>query len=167
MPQNKKQIIEERRQKIAALYLKGAPQFQIAKEVEVTQAQVSKDLKVLTARWRESSLIDINEAKMKELAKIDQLEQEYWTAWEKSKEDYQQTMKKAKGTTEKVNYQEKVVKEMIVYGDPRFLQGIQWCIDKRCKIFGVEAPKQIENKIVDEFYGKTDEELENMANGTT
>ncbi len=166
MPKNNKHIISERRRTVASLYLRGASQLHIAQEVGVNQSQISRDLKFLNEKWRESSLIDINEAKMKELAKIGQLEQEYWTAWEKSKEDYQQTMKKAKGTKDKVNYQEKVVKEMIVYGDPRFLQGIQWCIDKRCKIFGVEAPKQIENKIVDEFEKKSDAELEKLAYGT-
>ena len=110
-------------------------------------------------------MIDINEAKARELAKIDNLETEYWTAWEKSKEDYKQKSTKAKGTGEVAITLEKTTKEVIVYGDPRFLAGIQWCISKRCDIIGIDAPKQTTMKIVDEFANKTEEELERIARG--
>lgn len=146
MPQNKKQIIAERRSRIAELYLKGWAQYKIGDELGVTQQQVSKDLKVLTNKWRESALVDVNEIKLKELARIDNLEKEAWEAWEKSKKDTQETTKKAKGKGKTTTYKEQTVKDITMYGDPRFFQTIQWCINKRCEIFGVDAPKKIENE---------------------
>ena len=165
MPINKKHIVIERRHRIAELYLKGWPQYKIAEQVGVTQQQVSNDIRAMSKQWQQSSMVDMNEAKAKELAKIDNLEQEYWTAWEKSKEDFQQKITKAKGTNESVKALEKTTKEVVVYGDPRFLAGIQWCIGKRCDIIGIDAPKQSTMKIVDEFANKTEEELERIANG--
>jgi len=146
MPQNKKQIVAERRHRVSALYLKGWAQFKIAEEVGVTQAQVSKDLKVLTEKWRESALVDLNEIKLKELAKIDQLEFEAWEAWEKSKQDTKETIKKAKGKGDETTYKEQTVKDITMYGDPRYFATIQWCINKRCEIFGVDAPIKVENE---------------------
>ena len=29
-------------------------------------------------------------------------------------------------------------------GDPRFLAGVQWCIERRCKIIGIDAPTKSE-----------------------
>jgi hypothetical protein len=29
-------------------------------------------------------------------------------------------------------------------GNPAFLAGVQWCINKRCEIFGFDAPKKNE-----------------------
>lgn len=144
MPQNNKYIIAKRRQEISALYLQGKPQYEIAELVDVNQSQVSRDLKHLKKEWLKSAIRDFDEAKSQELAKIDNLEQEYWDAWEKSKEDYKQTTKRAKGKNEKTTEKEQIEKNVIVFGDPAFLKGVQWCIDKRCKILGIDAPQKIE-----------------------
>lgn len=165
MPQNNKHIVAERRHQIAALYLKGWAQFKIAEHVGVTQACVSKDLKVLSTKWKESAMVDINDIKQRELAKIDHLEHEAWEAWEKSKQDTKETTRKAKKAGEKTTYKEQTDKEVVRLGNPQFFATIQWCINKRCEIFGVDAPKQVENKIVNEFDNKSDEELEALANG--
>jgi hypothetical protein len=172
MPINKKHIIAERRHRIAAMYLQGRPQYQIAEAVGCTQQQVSADLKVMSTNWKESALVDMNEAKSKELAKIDNLEQEYWTAWEKSKADFTQKTIKASGGTDgkegekpKPKRMEKTEKEMVSYGEPRYLDGVMKCIAKRCEILGIDAPKQTTMKIVDELSAKSDEELERIANG--
>jgi hypothetical protein len=37
-------------------------------------------------------------------------------------------------------------------GDPRFLAGVQWCINKRCEILGLDAPAKFAPTDVD---GKT------------
>jgi len=141
MPFKKKQDIQNRRKVVAELYLKGWFQADIAKEFGVTQQQISHDLKVIYRLWRQSSIRDFDEIKQRELIKIDNLEKEYWNAWEKSKEDYEKTRKK---------YQDKQLKElqkedMVLSGDPRFLSGVQWCINKRCEILGINAPVKTEN----------------------
>ena len=66
-----------------------------------------------------SSVSDFNQRKAEELAKIDNVEREAWVAW----------------TTSKGN--------QTPAGDPRFLQNVQWCIQKRCKILGLDAAEKL------------------------
>lgn len=121
--------------KIAALYLQGRRQVDIAEELNVTQQQISYDIKELHKRWRESSLIDLNEAKQRELARIDELERVYWQAWEASRGEQQRSTATKTAATARAQ-----ITKIDSPGDPRFLAGVQWCIDQRCKIIGVYAP---------------------------
>lgn len=141
---NKIEGVRERRAKVAKLYLQGWYQADIAKEVGVTQQQVSLDLKALKKEWLASSIRDFDKARDNELFKIDNLEREYWAAWEKSKTDYSKKSIKAKGTKKELNQVEKTDTEVIMIGDKRFMDGIQWCINKRCEILGLDAPKKQE-----------------------
>jgi len=111
---------------IASEYLRGKYQYEIARELKLTQQQISYDLKEIQRRWM-ASLDDFDKAKGKELAKLDKLEAELWEAWGRSQN------KKIKDT------------DIIVddSGDPRFLSGILKCIERRCAILGLDAPKTI------------------------
>ena len=131
---------------IADLYLQGATQTAIAEEVKVDQSTVSRDLAALQSEWLESALIDVNEAKANALAKVDRLEREYWDAWERSCEDAETVRMEGKATKEgEEGAPERVVKTSKGQaGDPRFLAGVQWCIERRCKIIGVDAPAKSE-----------------------
>jgi hypothetical protein len=131
---------------IAERYLRGESQASIAEHLNVTQQQVSQDLKVIQKRWQKAVVAKIDTAKAKELAKIDLLEQTYWNAWFDSKSPKKSSstevfdlaellsdggqVKKHK-TTEKTEQRD---------GNPAFLQGIQSCIERRCKILGIDAP---------------------------
>jgi len=128
------------RRKIADLYLQGFIQADIADKIGVCQQTISNDLKSLHKEWIASALVDFDEAKAQELAKIDRLEREYWAGWDRSREDAETSTAKVKGDGDKEAT--KTVKGQA--GDPRFLAGIQWCIDRRCKILGVDAPKRHE-----------------------
>lgn len=130
---------EKDRAETAALYLQGWYQVDIAKRVGISQQMVSYDLKVLQKRWQKSALVDIDKAKGQELAKVDRLEREYWAAWIKSKEKGV----RAKTTTQRDGKTVSVAREADNReGDPRFLAGVQWCIERRCKIIGIDAPKR-------------------------
>jgi transcriptional regulator with XRE-family HTH domain len=74
----------DRRRQVAQLYSRGLSQVEIAERLGVSQPTVSNDLKVLRAEWLPSALTDFNQAKAQELAKIDNLEREAWTAWQRS-----------------------------------------------------------------------------------
>jgi len=144
--------IERDRRDIADLYLQGWTQGRIAQHLSedeernysLTRQQIGYDLKKIQAAWRESSLIDIDEAKAKELAKVDRLEREYWDAWERSCLDAE--TKRLEGTLVPGEDQGKPTKQILTRkgqaGDPRFLSGVQWCIERRCKIIGVDAPSK-------------------------
>ncbi len=143
------QLARDRR-RVADLYLRGELQVAIAEAVGISQTTVSRDLKALQKEWLASSLVDYNKAKARELAKVDHLERTYHAAWERSCEDAESATRKQKGKV--IRQQDKDGKWVAEQpaevsktskgqvGDPRFLQGVQWCIERRCKILGIDAP---------------------------
>lgn len=132
--------------RITELYLKGKRQVDIAAELHVTQQQVSYDIQEIHRRWRESNLINISEAKQRELDRIDELERTYWTAWEKScgdrKRTKQETSADGKKKEDKGRIRASVETEQML-GNPAYLAGIDNCVDKRCKILGLYAPQKV------------------------
>jgi DNA-binding Lrp family transcriptional regulator len=132
---------------IASLYLKGELQGDIAESLGLSQSTVSRALKSLQEDWRSSAIIDINEAKARELAKIDALELEYWQAWKRSQEDAESEITKMQGTPPKQGDANPAPAKLETQkkregqsGNPAFLRGVEWCINKRCEIIGVNAP---------------------------
>jgi predicted transcriptional regulator len=167
--------ITNRRQEVARLYLRGMYQTDIAVELSVDQATVSRDLAELRKEWLQSALVDLNEAKAKELAKIDQLEVTCWAAWERSKENAEvetveqigvksKTAKKGDKeeftiTPERIKKNKRVEGQS---GNPSFLAGIQWCINKRCEILGLDAAKR---NLTFDVTKCSDAQLERIARG--
>jgi hypothetical protein len=129
---------------VARLYLTGHLQVEIATQTGVSQQQISYDLKVLQKRWRESSGVDFNEAKQRELARIDNLELEYWQAWRASKGEKKKQSAERSGEHTKTRFESEVRE-----GDPRYLQGVQWCIEQRCKILeiGIKTKTEISGEL--------------------
>lgn len=145
------QLVRDRR-RIADLYLQGWAQTDIADELALHQTTVSRDIKTLHKDWLESSLLDFSDAKSQELAKVDRLEREYWKAYHRSLMDAEQITKEGTSFNEDtqdiaiINKIAKITKKQA--GDPRFLQGIQWCIDKRCSILGLDAPEKQSGEVL-------------------
>ena len=148
-PKRKPFQIHKDRVEIATLYLQGKRQFEIAqilstdqaREYTLTQQTISRDLKMIQRDWQRSAIIKFDEARAQELAKIDNLEREYWRAWERSKTEKKQTVKQR---TEGAELKELTrVQEWEAIGDHRFLEGIQWCINRRCELLGLDAPKRM------------------------
>ena len=141
MPRRSKFKREQDLVYIAQAYLTGKPQAEIAQELNVSQPTITHDLKELQRRWLAASVRDIDQLKAQELAKIDNLERTYWEAWARSCEDATTQVKRArKGTGDETVVQEQRVTVQEQVGDPRFLTGIQWCIERRCKVLGFDAP---------------------------
>jgi len=135
------QLARDRR-RIAELYLEGWLQADIAEELELSQSTISNDLNALHKRWLESSLIDFDQAKAVEIAKVDKLEREYYRAWRASKEDKEISVTEKAGG-EKPRSKAQIRREGRV-GNPSFLSGVQWCIERRCKILGLDAPQKMQ-----------------------
>lgn len=132
---------------VAEWYLKGKLQQEIAdhlgsiRDYTLTQQQISGDLRTIRNRWQASALRDFDELKAQELAKVDRLEITYWESWDRSlgpKETRTAAQIRGVNSTD----QDKVVTQQQT-GDPRFLVGVQWCINKRCDIFGLDAPTKV------------------------
>lgn len=168
---------------VAELYLKGCTQQYIAGVVSeeyedetLTRQQIGYDIKKLIKRWQKSQLVDIDQAKTSELAKINHLERTYWDAWERSCEDAETVTQKTKGVVQRRQDDDgafvserpaeatKTSKGQA--GDPRFLTGVMTCIDRRCKILGIDAPKQLRQQTITVDMNEwTEEEIRHVADG--
>lgn len=138
-PRRDKVIITDRRQKVAERYLRGMYQQQIADELGVDQATVSRDLAELRKEWLDRSINHIQQKKADELSRIDQLERTYWDAWERSKENAETIIDRQ--TPGGRIFETKTEGQV---GNPSFLAGVQWCINRRCELLGLDAPKKQE-----------------------
>ncbi len=131
-----KSEISRDRRNIAALYLRGKTQVEIAAELQISQATVSRDLAAIRGEWVKESVQAIDQRKAIELAKIDALELEYWEAWKRSQVATKQEVSEVFGTGvgNKAKIQKRTTEQT---GDPRFLSGVMQCIEKRCQILGI------------------------------
>src|SRR5215470_12294572 len=82
-PQQRLAILE-RRKNVAARYVRGQTQWEIARAFEVTQATISGDLKAIRAEWLAQAVLDMEAIKARELAKVDETERNAWKAWHRS-----------------------------------------------------------------------------------
>ena len=130
--------IEQRRQQVAERYLKGAAQATIARELSVSKATVSADLKAVRREWRDSRIRDFDEAVTVELEKLVLLEREAWTGWERSQESVETVSVHQRGADKHI---EKTVRQQT--GDPRYLEQIQRSIVARRALLGLDAPTRI------------------------
>jgi len=148
----KKMAILNRRKSVSEMYLRGITQWEIAAQLNCAQSTVSTDLKVLRKEWLASATMATGERIAQELAKIDKIEITYWEGWERSCKD-----------AERVTTKEEIVPVSIVdghatdtasvpternsivegqSGDPRFLEGIRWCISKRLEVLDCMPKKE-------------------------
>jgi len=133
---------------VADMYLRAKTQMEIAEHLNTThypdrplsRQQIGYDIRILIGRWQKGAERKIDERKAEELARIDRLEREYWDAWERSKLDAESSV------TEKIEGRDVRLKAQMrkegQTGDPRYLAGVQWCIQARREILGIDAPKK-------------------------
>ena len=153
-----------RREDVARRYLQGQTQSEIADVFGVSQAQISKDLAAIRAAWLASAMRDFDALKAQELAKIDAVEREYWLAWERSKKDKEISVQEGGEVdpqTRKPRIKKVVMRKEGQAGNPAFLAGVLTCIERRCSILGLDAPK----RFVIRWDDLTDEQIDRLAAG--
>ena len=121
--------VEADRAAIATLYLQGQTQHLIAQRLGISRAMVTYDLRVIQRRWRAETVRNLDEYKARELDKIDNLERTYWEAWERSLET-----RETSTTSMRAGVAAAFLHKEPRDGNPAFLVGVQWCIDRRCKL---------------------------------
>lgn len=125
--------IDADRARIAEFLLRGYSQKQIAQDLELTEVMVSRDVAAIEQRWKNSPLIDFNEAKRRELARLDMVERMAFEAWEASKEDEKTTVQSGgEGRGQAVSITKKSRT-----GSEAYLRVIIQCVEQRCKILGL------------------------------
>lgn len=108
-------------------YLEGMPYSQISiklaeeRPYQLSIAQISVEVQNALRAWQLSYLDDTNTAKIRELLKLDHVEQELWDTWEKSQEDiieYQQTVVIGKNdpSTEEIEAEEEEIEAALEGG---------------------------------------------------
>lgn len=150
MERQQRFLIEGRRNKAARLYKLGVPQAEIAERLEVSENTVQRDLAVVRKRWEQSGIVSMDERKAAELETIDRIERAAWKAWRKSQEDAVTVTRKKVG-----NDKEKTVRSQGQAGNAAYLDTVLKCVDRRCRLLGLDAPRQIDLNIHD----MTDDEL--------
>jgi hypothetical protein len=151
---------------VASLYLKGMTQKKISDEVGCSIEAVRRHMETLRDSWMEKSLYDFSQAKAEQLAKVDEVERVSWEQFAKSadKESLTEFVGSNEEVTNSIRSTSKNAQEI------KWLDKIQWCIDQRCKILGLYAPKQqiIQQTITDnrKLEEMTTDELMKIANKT-
>jgi transposase-like protein len=133
-------VTAQRRIQVADRYIRGETQSAIARDFGVSQKQISLDLAAIRKEWRSSSVRQFDVLIDEQLAKIDYLERESHAAWERSKQPREITVTEAT-EADKTIRKASVRKEGQV-GDPRFLERIDKCIERRCLLLGLNAPEK-------------------------
>lgn len=129
----------ERRYRICELYLEGRYMHEIARIVGVSQKTVERDIRAQEQQWLTEAASEFEEARAKELAKINRLERTYAKAWRRSLRAKRERMESR--TTKGRDGSEELKRELRrkkSEGNPTFLAGIQWCIAQRCKLLGLD-----------------------------
>lgn len=146
---------------VARLHVQGYGGTYIAhwlsenRDYTLSQQQISTDIQAILQEWRDQYLPDIDGMKAVELARIDTLIQEAWAGWFASKNNKEVTeterteqnaKAQIKGADPKPIFEEtkSKLKEETRDGDYKFLEMIDKCIARRCKILGLEAPSRHE-----------------------
>jgi hypothetical protein len=134
----RKLAIAQRRQQVARLYLQGQGQTEIALELAMGQSTVSKDLHHIHTAWRESAIRDFDAQRDLEIARLNHIEREAWSAWERSQQPAVTTITsgaaRAKNTKRISRNQ---------CGNPRFLELALRASEERRKLLGLDAPLKI------------------------
>lgn len=142
---------------ISEMLISGKPTVEIRDYINAIRpynlsiSSIVYDIKVIEKQWVQAYLTDINVAKAKELARIDKVEAAAWVAWEESKRPLTKTEKEkveneqsSKGNQTTNRHKKARVKttEIESNADKEFMKIVQWCIEQRCKILGINAPQR-------------------------
>lgn len=147
-------------------------------EYSLSYSQIVYDVKVIERQWIEHYLADVNAMKAKELARIDRIEMAAWNEWERSKRTLAKTEKeqveneqigKDDNTFQRHRKTRAKKTEQERDADKEFMKIIQWCVEQRCTILGLNAaqrydiswrkqaeaagvdPDKLQDQLVDQF----------------
>src|SRR6516225_3085276 len=132
-PQERLRILQRRR-RVASLYLRGLSQWEIGRQLGVTQQCIAKDIQALEKEWLAAAVVDLDAAKAKELARIDRLERVAWRAWQRSCQRKERASTRMEKKLHEDAQQAKTVTSKATElrdGNPEYLKRVEWCITMR------------------------------------
>ena len=175
--------LERDRVIIARMYVRGKSQHEMLLTINslypdrpISSKTINHELQTIRQAWLQSTLVDFNSAKAKELARLDEAEREAWNAWEKSKDkhirlEYDIADDQVPFSVDKIANVQRRRKHKIIeatVGDIRYLEMVERMIKMRCDIFGLfEAKKvQVDWRIEAQAAGLDNETIEAVKERT-
>lgn len=132
--------VRQREQTVVRLATQGRSQQEIAREVGVTQAAVSRILQRVDDRWLRENVDWVARHKADQTRKLDHLFREALRAWECSKA--QRTRRRQRKTGGGDQGLDGTMAEVIVddsHGDPRYLEAARRTLQDRARLWGALA----------------------------
>jgi hypothetical protein len=130
------------------MYLQGMSQWEIGRQLGVTQQCIAKDVHALEKEWLASAVVAIDAAKAKELARIDRLERVAWRAWRRSCQRKEKATTRMERKLDEDAQKAKTVTSKATElrdGNPEYLKRVEWCISKRCELLKLNPPQRLEH----------------------
>ena len=132
----------------ADLYCRGFEGDAAAKQMGCSPRKFWKMIEDVRKHWRESRIRDFDAHLEEELAKIDHLERTAWEEYERSRGDSERKRVRRRGKAHAGQPPSLDDVEMVQItegrlGDPRYLQQVAWCINKRCELLSLDPAKRV------------------------
>lgn len=139
----KKLAIDQRRNTVHELYLKGHSLRYIARQLDVVVSTVFHDVNAIREEWRSQRVQKLDDEINHQLAKYDLIETQAWIGWERSLRDGVERVVEA-GDAKDGPYRKKRQKKVMQSGDPRFLKVIDDALASRRQLLGLNAAQKVE-----------------------
>lgn len=127
--------IDSRRRQVAALYLQGLTQAEIADRVGVCQKTVSNDLAAVRAQWQAARTADFDSVVCEQLARIDAAEAFAWQQLHNPPVVTRAEQSERVGDNGTVTTDKTATEQQAP--NPAWLDRVQWCIRQRCELLGL------------------------------
>lgn len=136
--------IEDRRTRVAEVYLRGGnTHTETGVMFGVSRATIARDITKIKEEWREAREHDVDLAITIELKRLEIIEAQAWDQWERSKLAAEKT-KSSRTNKDGVDTQHKQVETINQCGDPRYLNVVLTCIEKRSALLGLNKPVKVD-----------------------
>lgn len=157
-PRTRVRTRELRAMELAVL---GWSQYQIAADLGISQAAVSKILKRIETRILQELAETVERQKARHTLRLEHLFAEAMRAWEQSKAD--STRRRQRKTQGGAGGAGAIVAEVVVenqHGDPRYLDEARKALGDHRKIWGLDAPRKVDVRASRNPYdGMTEDDL--------
>ena len=130
------------RSKLAGLYLHGVSTADTAVRVGLTRRTVQAELMCIKTEWRTRTQIDFESAIAQQLDRVDLVEKYAFEEWERSLTrktvETKQAVRTVNGQVDRATLRAETGN-----GNPVYLARMSWCIEHRCRILGLEKPREV------------------------
>ena len=136
--------IQTRELRALELSIQGSTQRQIAEELGISQAAVSKILSRLEARYAREVVASLDRHRAKQTLRLEHHYSESMRAWAESKQD--STIRRQRKGQGAAGQAGSSIAELIVenqHGDPRYLEQARKALNDIRKVWGIDAPQQL------------------------